>query len=214
MRCIADLSLVASNAETQSLCCCSTAWQNPTSASCAADDAHMPNYSPDVSTKAEDISAMQHTSPHYPMHASDEEILESPDLKHDHLPGFAYPAKEEEDGSSVAGLPVKQEDHGQVPNGHGPSLEGQHKLPIGSWYDPQVIKTDEEEDLVVIKDDLLDDIDDDEPVIIKVETAGEKERQTAAEAQQEIGRLQREQLQTKFDHAAHRKDQVSRNHPI
>ncbi|KAL0035121.1 hypothetical protein WJX79_001613 [Trebouxia sp. C0005] len=42
----------------------------------------------------------------------------------------------------------------------------------------------------------------------EVESAGERERQRAARAEQELGRLQKEQLQAKFDQAVHRKDQV------
>ena len=64
-------------------------------------------------------------------------------------------------------------------------------------------------DQQIILDDLDDpDDDDDEPMIVKVESAREREQAMAAKAQQEIGRLQREQLQAKFDRAVHRKAQV------
>lgn len=58
----------------------------------------------------------------------------------------------------------------------------------------------------IILDDLDDD--DDEPMIVKVESAREQEEARAAKAQREISRLQREQLQRKFDQANHRKAQV------
>ena len=59
-------------------------------------------------------------------------------------------------------------------------------------------------------DDLDDDDDDDEPMIVKVESAREREQAIAAKAQQELSRLQKLQLQAKFDHANHRKAQVER----
>ena len=60
----------------------------------------------------------------------------------------------------------------------------------------------------IILDDLDDDDDDDEPMIVRVESAREQEEARAAKAQREISRLQREQLQRKFDQANHRKAQV------
>ena len=121
--------------------------------------------------------------------------------------------------------------HGPEGNGHlapvgiddGPEDDGnelyakrQQAFPAGSWYEPQarhhqLIKADPEQDQVVDLDTIHDDADDDndEPIIVKVESAGERERQRAARAEQELGRLQKEQLQAKFDHAVHRKDQVT-----
>ena len=57
-------------------------------------------------------------------------------------------------------------------------------------------------------DDAADD--DDEPMIVKVESAREREQSIAAKAQQELSRLQKQQLQAKFDLANHRKAQVRR----
>ena len=64
---------------------------------------------------------------------------------------------------------------------------------------------------IIISD--LDDLDgaaddDDEPMIVKVETARQREQTIAAKAQQELSRLQKQQLQAKFDLANHRKAQV------
>ena len=65
----------------------------------------------------------------------------------------------------------------------------------------------------VIVNDLEDldgaaDDDDDELMIVKVESAEEREQSVAAKAQQELSRLQKQQLQAKFDLANHRKAQV------
>jgi len=101
-------------------------------------------------------------------------------------------------------------------SGNEPCVTRQQAFPPGSWYDPQpkhnqLIKADQDQDQVVDLDTIHDDADDDddEPIIVKVESAGERERQRAAQAEQELGRLQKEQLQAKFDHAVHRKDQVT-----
>ena len=195
--------------------------------------------------------------PHYfNEHPSDEEVLQSPDLKPD--PDIAYfdddteslealvksEGEEPEDNGHIAF--VSRQDHppmgrGHVPEGNGhfafveredqasmgmtdgpensgnkPSVIWQQASSPGSWYDPQpkhkqLIKAAEEQDQVVDLYNIHDDADDDddEPIIIKVESAGERERQRAARAEQELGRLQKEQLQAKFDQAVHRKDQVT-----
>lgn len=105
---------------------------------------------------------------------------------------------------------------GPEDNGKEPYVKRQQVFPSGSWYDPQpkhnqLIKADQDQDQVVDLDTIHDDADEDndEPIIVKVESAGERERQRAAQAEQELGRLQKEQLQAKFDHAVHRKDQVT-----
>lgn len=65
---------------------------------------------------------------------------------------------------------------------------------------------------IIIHD--LDDLDDeeedndDEPMITKVESRQEREQAKADKAQLELSRLQKQQLQAKFDHANHRKAQV------
>jgi len=211
--------------------------------------------SPSSKVKAEDGTAVHHTLPHYSIeYPSDEEVLQSPDLKPD--PDIAYPdddteslealvkseGEEPEDNGHIAfvkrqDLPpmgrgngpegnghfafVKREDQapmgmsdGPGDNGNEPCVKRQQAFPPGSWYDPQpghsqLIKADQEQDQVVELDTIHDDAgDDDEPIIVKVESAVERERQRAAQAEQELGRLQKEQLQAKFDHAIHRKDQV------
>ena len=73
---------------------------------------------------------------------------------------------------------------------------------------PEVELVDITEDLHL--DDAAGDDDDDDLVFVKEETVEELERQMAAKAQQEISRLQREQLQEKYDQAVHRKEQVCR----
>jgi len=105
---------------------------------------------------------------------------------------------------------------GPEDSGNEPYVKRQRAFPPGSWYDPQskhnqLIKADQDQDQVVDLDTIHDvaDDDDDEPIIVKVESAGERERQRAAQAEEELGRLQKEQLQAKFDHAVHRKDQVT-----
>ncbi len=188
--------------------------------------------SPSSKVKAEDGTAVHHTLPHYSIeYPSDEEVLQSPDLKPD--PDIAYPDDdteslealvksegEEPEGNGHFAF-VKREDQapmgmsdGSGDNGNEPCVKRQQAFPPGSWYDPQpghsqLIKADQEQDQVVELDTIHDDAgDDDEPIIVKVESAVERERQRAAQAEQELGRLQKEQLQAKFDHAIHRKDQV------
>ncbi len=148
--------------------------------------------------------------------------------------------EEPEDNGHIAF--VSRQDHppmgrGSVPEGNGhfaptgtmdgpkddgnrPYVKRQRASPPASWYDPlpehnQLIKADQDQDQVVDLDTIHDDADDgdDEPIIVKVESAGERERQRAAQAGQELGRLQKEQLQAKFDHAVHRKDQVTISMP-
>jgi hypothetical protein len=165
--------------------------------------------SPSSKVKAEDGTAVHHTLPHYSIeYPSDEEVLQSPDLKPD--PDIAYP---DDDTESLEAL-VKSEGEEPEDSGHIAFVKRQQAFPPGSWYDPQpghsqLIKADQEQDQVVELDTIHDDAgDDDEPIIVKVESAVERERQRAAQAEQELGRLQKEQLQAKFDHAIHRKDQV------
>ena len=114
-----------------------------------------------------------------------------------------------------ARAPVSMSD-GPEDSGHESYVKRQRASPPGSWYDPQskhnqLIKADQDQDQVLDLDTIHDvaDDDDDEPIIVKVESAGERERQRAARAEEELGRLQKEQLQAKFDHAVHRKDQVT-----
>ena len=88
----------------------------------------------------------------------------------------------------------------------------QTKLNAALAYRFRSIFLSADEQIIINDLDDLDDVadDDDEPMIVKVETAREREQSMAAKAQQELSRLQRQQLQAKFDLANHRKAQVRR----
>lgn len=173
--------------------------------------------SPLTALTLEDDPAEHQMQPQSLMHALDEDVLGSPDscLDSQRLAGFAG----EEDefwAPTLQSLSVKQKGKVSLDDGLNGFTKRQKKsVSAGSRQDSPThpanlshrIKAGAADKPIVITLDY-DEVDDDEPIIVKVETAGELEQQMAAEARQEIGRLQKEQLQAKFDQSAHRKDQV------
>lgn len=126
-----------------------------------------------------------------------------PDDDTDSLEGVV---KHEGTSPEQSNLPIGK-GSGTAGNGHSICVKRQKSSSTGSWHDPaprsdQLTLGGKQAGEVVDLDDLDDD--DDEPIIVKVESASEKEERAA----QAFGRLQKEQLQANFDKAAHRKEQV------
>lgn len=191
---------------------------------CFADGSIELAEGPPPEVKAEDSSAEHQAVHDHSTHLSDEQWPEQPDF----TPVAPYP---DDDTDSLEGV-VKHEGKDPAGIGQSQSAQGQSTLPIGkgsgtagdghnfcvkrqksssvgSWHDLPPPRSDQqtlggEQAGEVVDLDDLDDADDDEPIIVKVESASEKEERAA----QAFGRLQKEQLQANFDKAAHRKEQV------
>ncbi|KAL3149047.1 hypothetical protein ABBQ32_001892 [Trebouxia sp. C0010 RCD-2024] len=93
------------------------------------------------------------------------------------------------------------------------SIQLEDELSSPGLQGMQGVKAEHDQQIIIHDLDDLDDEEednDDEPMITKVESRQEREQAKADKAQLELSRLQKQQLQAKFDHANHRKAQVKK----